>query len=54
LGGLLPVLLLIQIGLGITNVLGRLPLPIAVAHNGVAALLLLTLVTTIKQSRHRA
>ncbi|MGD8588828.1 MAG: COX15/CtaA family protein [Chromatiales bacterium] len=54
LGGLLLVLLLIQIGLGITNVLGRLPLPIAVAHNGVAALLLLTLVTTIKQSRHRA
>ncbi|WP_428623276.1 COX15/CtaA family protein [Sedimenticola sp.] len=38
-------LLLVQVGLGITNVLGHLPLPIAVAHNGVAALLLLTLLT---------
>lgn len=38
-------LLLLQLGLGITNVLGHLPLPVAVAHNGVAALLLLTLLT---------
>ncbi|TVO77682.1 COX15/CtaA family protein [Sedimenticola selenatireducens] len=38
-------LLSLQVGLGITNVLGHLPLPIAVAHNGVAALLLLTLLT---------
>ena len=37
-------LLLLQIALGITNVLGSLPLPVAVAHNGVAALLLATLV----------
>lgn len=38
------VLLTLQILLGITNVLAVLPLPIAVAHNGVAALLLLSLV----------
>lgn len=37
-------LLLLQIALGITNILGSLPLPAAVAHNGVAALLLATLV----------
>ena len=37
-------LLLLQIALGVTNVLGSLPLPVAVAHNGVAALLLATLV----------
>jgi len=42
-GGLALMLLLTQIGLGITNVLGHLPLPVAVAHNGVAALLLATL-----------
>ncbi len=39
------VLLLIQIGLGISNVIWLLPLSSAVAHNGVAALLLLALVT---------
>lgn len=38
-------LLLAQVSLGISNVLLGLPLPIAVAHNGVAALLLLSLVT---------
>jgi len=54
LGGGLLALLLLQLGLGITNVLGHLPLPIAVAHNGVAALLLLTLVTTLRISRHHA
>ncbi len=37
-------LLLIQIGLGIANVLAGLPLALAVAHNGVAALLLGALV----------
>ncbi len=37
--------LFLQVGLGASNVLFFLPLPIAVAHNGVAALLLLTLVT---------
>jgi cytochrome c oxidase assembly protein subunit 15 len=37
-------LLLLQVALGITNILGSLPLSTAVAHNGVAALLLVTLV----------
>lgn len=37
-------LLLIQITLGITNVLGGLPIYVAVAHNGTAALLLAALV----------
>jgi heme a synthase len=39
------VILLIQIVLGILNIVLLLPLPIAVAHNGVAALLLLAMVT---------
>ncbi len=38
-------LLSVQVLLGITNVLASLPLPIAVAHNAGAALLLMTLVT---------
>lgn len=38
-------LLILQLLLGITNVLAMLPLPIAVAHNAVAALLLLSVVT---------
>lgn len=42
---ILAILLLIQILLGITNVLAVLSLPIATAHNAIAALLLLTLVT---------
>ncbi|MBY5994035.1 COX15/CtaA family protein [Ferrimonas balearica] len=37
-------LLLLQLALGIANVVGSLPLPVAVAHNGGAALLLLALV----------
>jgi cytochrome c oxidase assembly protein subunit 15 len=43
-GVLLGVLLLIQVGLGIGNVLLSLPLPVAVGHNAGAALLLLGLV----------
>lgn len=43
-GAMILLLLLTQIGLGIANVLLRLPLPIAVMHNGVAALLLISLV----------
>lgn len=38
-------LLVVQWLLGITNVLASLPLPVAVAHNGGAALLLLSLLT---------
>ncbi len=45
LGGLLLVLLLVQISLGILNVLLKLPLHVAVSHNAVAVLLLLSLVT---------
>jgi cytochrome c oxidase assembly protein subunit 15 len=37
----------LQIGLGITNVVAQLPLPVAVAHNGGAALLLLTLISLV-------
>jgi cytochrome c oxidase assembly protein subunit 15 len=37
-------LLVVQIGLGIANVVFRLPLALAVAHNAVAALLLAALV----------
>jgi len=39
--------LLLQVGFGIANVLGHLPLPVAVAHSGGAALLLLAVVTLI-------
>ena len=39
--------LAVQIALGITNVLAHLPLPVAVAHNGVAAVLLMTVVTLL-------
>lgn len=39
------VLLTIQILLGVTNVLALLPLAVAIAHNAIAALLLLALVT---------
>ncbi len=38
-------LVVVQFGLGVANVLLSLPLPVAVAHNGVAMLLLLSLVT---------
>ena len=37
-------ILLLQVGLGISNVLFSLPLAVAVAHNGVAALLMLSLI----------
>lgn len=39
--------LLAQIGLGISNVVLHFPVAVAVAHNGVGALLLLTLVTVL-------
>lgn len=41
LGGLLAVAVLLQVGLGVTAVLAHLPLTVAVAHNGGAALLVL-------------
>ncbi len=46
-------LLMLQIGLGIANVLMSLPLPVAAAHNGVAALLLISLVTLNYRLRQR-
>jgi cytochrome c oxidase assembly protein subunit 15 len=39
--------LVLQVGLGIANIVTKLPLDLAVAHNGGAALLLLTLLTLI-------
>lgn len=44
------VLLIIQVSLGIANIKLTLPLSVAVAHNGVAALLLLSLVTLLHHS----
>jgi len=41
------VLLLAQVSLGIGNVKLGLPLPVATAHNGVAALLLFALIATL-------
>lgn len=43
-GLLIGLILLTQVGLGIANVVLHLPLPVAVAHNAVAALLLLSLI----------
>jgi cytochrome c oxidase assembly protein subunit 15 len=43
--------LTVQIGLGITNVLGGLPLAVAVAHNAVAALLLMSVLALLHAAR---
>ncbi|MEP7096703.1 MAG: COX15/CtaA family protein [Dokdonella sp.] len=51
LGALLAVLLCSQVALGIANVKLMLPLPIATAHNGVAALLLLTLIALLVRTQ---
>lgn len=45
--GWLLLVLAAQITLGISNVVFSLPLAVAVAHNGIAALLLLTMVTLV-------
>ncbi len=45
LGWLIFILLILQICLGMLNVLWHLPLVVAVAHNGTAALLLLSIIT---------
>jgi cytochrome c oxidase assembly protein subunit 15 len=47
LGWVLGAALCVQVGLGITNVVAHLPLWAAVAHNGGAAVLLLTLLTLV-------
>ena len=51
LGAGMLVILLTQITLGVTNVLAHLPLAVAVAHNGGAALLLLAMVTLLHMTR---
>jgi len=51
LGIALGALLLLQVALGIGNVKLGLPLPVATAHNGVAALLLLTLIALLVRTR---
>jgi cytochrome c oxidase assembly protein subunit 15 len=45
--GWLLLVLVVQVSLGISNVVFSLPLAVAVTHNGVAALLLLTMVTLV-------
>ena len=50
-GGYVAGILILQLGLGIANVLFSLPLAVAVAHNGVAALLLLSVVLLNHQLR---
>ncbi|AKS41892.1 COX15/CtaA family protein [Wenzhouxiangella marina] len=45
--GVLGALLVTQISLGLANILAGLPLAVAVAHNGVAALLLATMVSIL-------
>jgi cytochrome c oxidase assembly protein subunit 15 len=52
LGAAALLLLTLQIVLGISNVLAQLPLPVAVAHNGVAALLLLSLTLLNRRDTH--
>ena len=51
LGTLVGVLLLLQIALGIGNVVLGLPLQVAIAHNGVAALLMLALLGLLVRTR---
>ena len=46
-------LLAVQVALGITNVSFNLPLVVATAHNGVAALLLLSMVTLLYKTRRQ-
>jgi len=46
-GAVLLAALILQVSLGIATVMGHLPLPVAAAHNGGAALLLLSLIGVI-------
>lgn len=50
-GAAIVVVLLVQISLGIVNVVMGLPLAVAIAHNGVAALLLFSLLTLLVRLR---
>ena len=49
--GTIGIALLLQVSLGIANVKLGLPLPIATAHNGVAAVLLLALLALLVRVR---
>ena len=51
-GVIVGILLMLQIALGIGNVVLGLPLQVAIAHNGVAALLMLALLGLLVRSRH--
>jgi cytochrome c oxidase assembly protein subunit 15 len=53
LGVLIALALVVQVALGISNVRLGLPLPVATAHNGVAAILLALLLTLIVRLRPR-
>jgi cytochrome c oxidase assembly protein subunit 15 len=53
LGVAIAVVLLTQVLLGISNVRFGLPLPVATLHNGVAALLLFTLLATLARTQKR-
>jgi cytochrome c oxidase assembly protein subunit 15 len=50
-GAIVGILLLLQIALGIGNVVLGLPLQVAIAHNGVAAVLMLALLALLVRSR---
>ena len=52
-GMLLALALVTQVLLGVSNVYFGLPLPVATAHNGVAAVLLLTLLATLARTQRR-
>jgi cytochrome c oxidase assembly protein subunit 15 len=52
-GAAIGMVLLEQVLLGISNVHFGLPLPVATAHNGVAALLLFTLLATLARTQPR-
>lgn len=52
--GAVMITLLVQIALGISNVHYGLPLPVATLHNGVAALLLFTLLLVLARTQRRS
>ncbi len=54
LGRMLLGVLALQVGLGISNIVFHLPLSVATAHNGGAALLVVTLVTLLYRARRQS
>ena len=51
-GIILLLVLIVQFSLGVANILLRLPVPVAVSHNGVAALLLISTLGLLFHARH--